>query len=344
MRRGRCTDVEMSCRETTHGPPTPPRRHRTNTVSCCRPDTHIPTRPQSASGTYGLPPSPPATPTTYRRTHRIVPTHVIHRLLWPLELAGIRPHHAFVLLLGHLVDAQVKRLGDPYSMLLLQTSLVLLVAGEPIWNSPAGISTSFMPMEFVIVTGSPNFSAAACCSGDTFCCGAVGGSAVAGSGGAVGCSGLGPAIGSSSLAGLAGPAAGTRATRKPRSRPRNPGQLPQRDADWQSLPPEHQPPPRVTRNESVVGPIGSPPLPSHTSPYQSWHHSHTFPCMSYNPKVFGFFSPTGCGLSPEFALYQAYSPSCFSSSPKQNLPVLPARQAYSHCDSVGNTNLPPLPA
>src|ERR1022692_2342843 len=65
--------------------------------------------------------------------------------------------------------------------------------------------------------------------------------------------------------------------------------------------------------------------------------------MSYSPQAFGFFSPTECVLLPEFAAYQAYSPSCFSSSPKQNLPVLPARQAYSHCASVGNTNLPPCP-
>jgi len=105
-----------------------------------------------------------------------------------------------------------------------------------------------------------------------------------------------------------------------------------------------QHPPRITRYAPVVEPLGSVTAFAPYLLYQSWHHSHTFPCMSYSPKAFGFLSPTGCVLPPEFLSYHAYSPSSFSSSPKQNLLVLPARHAYSHSASVGNTNLPPWPS
>ena len=71
------------------------------------------------------------------------------------------------------------------------------------------------------------------------------------------------------------------------------------------------------------------------------HHCQTFPCMSYSPQEFGFFPPTGWVLSPEFAAYQAYSPSSASLSPKECRVLLPARQAYSHWASVGNANFPP---
>jgi hypothetical protein len=49
-------------------------------------------------------------------------------------------------------------------------------------------------------------------------------------------------------------------------------------------------------------------LRSSDLPIQSWHHSHTLPCMSYKPHALGFFCPTGCVFLDEFALYQAWSP------------------------------------
>ena len=69
------------------------------------------------------------------------------------------------------VHAQVKRLGDPHAVLrplarqMLLVPLVIAMVpfnsssisslGEPISNSPGGMSTSFMPMELVISTGTP---------------------------------------------------------------------------------------------------------------------------------------------------------------------------------------------
>ena len=41
-----------------------------------------------------------------------------------------------------------------------------------------------------------------------------------------------------------------------------------------------QPPPRCTRLEPLLRPLGSVTLPDGYSPYQSSHHSHTLPCIS----------------------------------------------------------------
>ena len=59
------------------------------------------------------------------------------------------------------VDSHVKRLDNSHSVLwAFVTATVRLAFGEPIMNSPGGISTSFMPIEFVNSTGTllPSFS------------------------------------------------------------------------------------------------------------------------------------------------------------------------------------------
>ena len=87
---------------------------------------------------------------------------------------------------------------------------------------------------------------------------------------------------------------GLRARRKPRPLKRFDG-LPQlRSADWQYAAKSPQLPPRNTRSEPSRGPTGSLTAPLGYSPYQSLHHSQTFPCISYRPQAFAFFSPTGC--------------------------------------------------
>ena len=53
-------------------------------------------------------------------------------------------------------------------------------------------------------------------------------------------------------------------------------------------------PPRTTRYEPTAGPAGSSTADVAYSAYQSWHHSQTFPCMSFNPKAFAFLVATGC--------------------------------------------------
>ncbi len=58
--------------------------------------------------------------------------------------------------------------------------------------------------------------------------------------------------------------------------------------------------------------------------------------MSYRPKAFGFFWPTGCVRRPELPSYQAYSSRLAASSPNEYFIVLRARQAYSHSASVGS--------
>ena len=60
-----------------------------------------------------------------------------------------------------------------------------------------------------------------------------------------------------------------------------------------------KPPPRTTRDEPVrplrIGHAPAGVTSIHTSKYhQSWHHSYTFPCMSYSPHGLGSFCPTGC--------------------------------------------------
>ncbi|OPZ20109.1 MAG: hypothetical protein BWZ10_00751 [candidate division BRC1 bacterium ADurb.BinA364] len=58
--------------------------------------------------------------------------------------------------------------------------------------------------------------------------------------------------------------------------------------------------------------------------------------MSYKPQRLGSLTPTGCVRLPAFSLYQTYASIRFSLSPKYQRPLLPARQAYSHCASVGS--------
>ena len=49
----------------------------------------------------------------------------------------------------------------------------------------------------------------------------------------------------------------TRETRKSREKSRSAGTRLKRYADWQSHSGWYQPPPRITRNEPVAGPVGS---------------------------------------------------------------------------------------
>lgn len=70
------------------------------------------------------------------------------------------------------------------------------------------------------------------------------------------------------------------ATRNPSWLSRSPGTLPFRSADRQNLGLPPQPPPRFTRREPAVAPVGSSTGVAVYSPYRSEHHSHTFPCMS----------------------------------------------------------------
>ena len=49
-----------------------------------------------------------------------------------------------------------------------------------------------------------------------------------------------------------------------------------------------QPPPRKTRIVPELGPTGTRPVsPDNWAAYQSRHHSHTLPCISYRPQAFG---------------------------------------------------------
>ena len=69
----------------------------------------------------------------------------------------------------HLGRAQVERPGDPDPMLLAVDLLVVLASGsvssEPIRNSPAGISLSFMP-RVLVISDSSSFEASAGVDGD----------------------------------------------------------------------------------------------------------------------------------------------------------------------------------
>src|SRR6202021_227955 len=65
-------------------------------------------------------------------------------------------------------------------------------------------------------------------------------------------------------------------------------------------------------------------------PYQSSTHSQTFPNVSCNPNLFGFFSPTGCVVPPELSRNQATT----SKEPYRQ-ELSPPRAAYSHSASVG---------
>ena len=85
----------------------------------------------------------------------------------------------------------------------------------------------------------------------------------------------------------------------------------------------------ATRVGSVAAPFGP-------SPYQSAHHSHTLPCMSHKPQAFACFVPTGWILLSLLFECQAN----LSKSPA-NRPVVPPRQAHSHCASVGSVHRHP---
>ena len=63
--------------------------------------------------------------------------------------------------------------------------------------------------------------------------------------------------------------------------------------------------------------------------------------MSYSTQGFGLNSPTGCVLPSAFAPNHAYSCSDASLSPQCMNVVVPARQAYSHCASLGRSYLIP---
>lgn len=124
------------------------------------------------------------------------------------------------------------------------------------------------------------------------------------------------------------------ATRKPRSPIRNDGYSPLRNADRQTPAGLTQPPPRRTLAEPVAGPVGSLCVVEAYLPYQSEHHSHTLPCISYNPQAFGDFWPTGCSMPPELGENQACPCNAASSSIPYQRVVVPARDAYSHCASL----------
>ena len=67
------------------------------------------------------------------------------------------------------------------------------------------------------------------------------------------------------------------------------------------------------------------------------------PCMSYRPQAFGRFRPTGLVWSDRVG---AVEPGGIGSAPfrcrrELNFVVVPARQAYSHCASVGRLNFTP---
>ena len=120
------------------------------------------------------------------------------------------------------------------------------------------------------------------------------------------------------------------------------------------------PPPCPTRTEFVLAPRGS--TVSHgASSYQFRHHSMTFPCMSHIPHAFGWKLPTFAvplstplvvlpvGYPPGwFPIYRptsvirSFAVSILMPYPEFNAVVLPARQAYSHCASVGKSNACPV--
>ncbi len=85
--------------------------------------------------------------------------------------------------------------------------------------------------------------------------------------------------------------------RSPKLKLRLPGEYPLRYADRQSDAELSKQPPRRTRWRPLVGPVGLVTGPVGYGPNRSWHHSHTLPCMSYKPKPFGRYEPTGIGRS-----------------------------------------------
>jgi hypothetical protein len=82
-------------------------------------------------------------------------------------------------------------------------------------------------------------------------------------------------------------------TRKPKLPVRYVGSKRYLCADRQQFKKLPQPPPRRTRDDPLFGPTGSVSARFGYGPYQSKHHSQTFPCMSYKLHPFDFFRPTG---------------------------------------------------
>src|SRR6266704_6576419 len=81
-----------------------------------------------------------------------------------------------------------------------------------------------------------------------------------------------------------------------------------RRAERQSVSNESQAPPRITFTPMAfeAGPCGSVSKAPGYGPYQSRHHSRTFPSMSYRLQGLGAFCPTGCVMLPLLREYQAY--------------------------------------
>ena len=137
-------------------------------------------------------------------------------------------------------------------------------------------------------------------------------------------------------------------TRKPIKRERIDGSHP-RSADRQLTASTLQSPPRYTRCQPLAGPLGSVTDPEGYSPYQSEHHSHTLPCMSYKTHALAGYVPTGDVFSrfgPFVSVPYGLVPSqlaClpFNWLPKLNGVIVPARHAYSHSASVGKRYLRP---
>ena len=67
----------------------------------------------------------------------------------------------------------------------------------------------------------------------------------------------------------------------------------------------YQDPPRSTRVVPHSGPAGSMPTAESYGPYQSQHHSQTFPCMSWRPNGLAGQCPTGWTESRAFSWNQA---------------------------------------
>src|SRR5437867_9176804 len=100
-----------------------------------------------------------------------------------------------------------------------------------------------------------------------------------------------------------------RTTRNPRMKSWMNGLTPSvpRRAERQSDSNPSQAPPRITLTPMTfeAGPSGSVSNPPGYGPYQSRHHSRTFPAMSYRPHRLGAFCPTGCVVWPLLTAYQA---------------------------------------
>ena len=102
---------------------------------------------------------------------------------------------------------------------------------------------------------------------------------------------------------------------------RIPGWSPARLAERRYSAVSPNPPPRNTRlilsdttEPSALSSVGFPAGPK-SELHASWHHAHTFPCMSNSPRSFGFRLPTGQFLPAEFFEYQPYFPNNSSESP-----------------------------